>query len=323
MKKLRWLAAAGLMALAFAAPQVAQADDSCAPYLAINERYIDMDDSTGRVYINEDNRAMIPLRLVNNELGMETQWRPYGTVTVSGGASDKKVEMTIGHKDVTIDGKETTFGTAPVLKNNRVYLPARDLMQLYGVVAWDYDRVVIFTDTKDPYYYVTYDKGLWRITDDKIDTVALPEGMEVTRFYHKPDTVSRHAKVIDGKRYLTIYYDQNLSGVAQLFRDDGDHLTHLIRLCHTTDFTVDGNKIYHTMGTDAGSETSFIKPNRLLVDTLNDDGSRTQRAYDLDFAVNDASLSIQDHKLLVTTPDGSEHIVDVSTMTPDAEYNEE
>ena len=70
--------------------------------LRINGDKVITDEQIGEPYINENDRVMIPLRMVNSYLGYETDWQPDGSIRITGGGLD--VELAIGSRDVTVNG---------------------------------------------------------------------------------------------------------------------------------------------------------------------------------------------------------------------------
>lgn len=75
-----------------------------------------------------DNRTMVPIRVITETLGGTVDWNNR-TVTLN--IDGKLLQMTIGQ---TIPG----FDAAPILKNNRTYVPVRYVAEALGAdVAWD------------------------------------------------------------------------------------------------------------------------------------------------------------------------------------------
>ncbi|MDO4281901.1 MAG: copper amine oxidase N-terminal domain-containing protein [Peptococcaceae bacterium] len=303
MKNLRWLAAAGLMALAFAAPQVAQAEDA-AVNLQVNGDYVFTDESKGQAYINESGRTMVPLRVVGDNLNYTTDWTSDGKIHISG--KDGKVDVTlqVGSKEYTANGQAGQFATAPLVRDGRTYLPARDFSELYGSIYWDGESrtVLICSEVENGYYIIG--NHLLRGNAEGIASVSMPEGYDVSSF-GKPDQVANQ-RIIDGTGYVAINYNYNHSQQCPFFRDDGDHMTLLATINGSSSFWVEGNTIYHTMGIGAGPWTSSIDPKALLITT----GENTQ-AIKLDFDVNTCTLSMENGQLIATEENGTRHVIDV------------
>lgn len=94
-------------------------------------------------FVDKNNRTMLPLRTVLNTLGIDNnavKWDEKAqTVTVTQGG--KTVVCKIGIKELTINGQRKALDTAPVIKNNRTFLPLRPLLNAFGIadnaILWD------------------------------------------------------------------------------------------------------------------------------------------------------------------------------------------
>ena len=86
--------------------------------LRINGDKVITDEQIGEPYINENDRVMIPLRMVNSYLGYETDWQPDGSIRITGDGLD--VELAIGSRDVTVNGDAQELACVPVLKQGRI-----------------------------------------------------------------------------------------------------------------------------------------------------------------------------------------------------------
>ena len=303
MKNKRFLCTLACAAL-LAAPGTALADSTDVS-LIVGDEYVVTDEAAGQVYINDAGRTMIPLRVVGDAMGYDTEWSS-GTVHVTGSDGAVDVTMTIGETAYTVNGEAGSFETAPVIQNGRTYLPARDFSELYGNIYWDGASRSVWITQDEGTSYRVLGNGLLRSDAGGIQPVAMPEGYAVSSF-GKSDLVVNQ-RVIDGTGYAVINYDNNSSGQCSLFRDDGDAMTRLATVNGTSSFTVDGDTVYHTMGTSAGPWTSDIVPERLLV-TDGTTGETT--AYDLDFAVNACTLEMQDGQLVAVDRDGTVHAIEL------------
>ncbi|MDO4281073.1 MAG: copper amine oxidase N-terminal domain-containing protein [Peptococcaceae bacterium] len=315
MKNLRWLAAAGLMALAFAAPQAGQAADGSVA-LNVNGATVASDASKGQAYINESGRTMIPLRVVGENLDYTTDWTPDGKIHISG--KDGKVDVTlqVGSKEYTANGQAGQFATAPLVRDGRTYLPARDFTEIYGNIYWDGDMRTVFIYNKDEINYLPLRKNILRRDATGAHMLTMPEGYEMDSGYFV--NYMNAYKILEDKGYVLITYHSIATPLeGTLFRDDGDHMTYVAKVNTSSDFTVMGGTLYHTMGVNAGLATSQIVPQRLYATSL--DGKETTVNYTLDFAVNACKLTSADGNLVATDKDGVQHVVDLSTLVPDAE----
>lgn len=90
-------------------------------------------------YINQDNRTMVPIRFISNALGVpdsSIQWdNSTQTATIS---ASKKIKITVGKHDLTVDGQNVSMDTATENTQDRVFIPARFIAEALGAtVNWD------------------------------------------------------------------------------------------------------------------------------------------------------------------------------------------
>ena len=101
----------------------------------VNGAQVDFPDAMP--YIDTNNRVMVPVRFVSEQLGAKVEWDKVAMrVTVTDG--DKEVLLTIGNKEVMVNGEARTLDTAAVLKGTRTYVPLRFVSEALGAnVRWD------------------------------------------------------------------------------------------------------------------------------------------------------------------------------------------
>lgn len=309
MMKKKLLTAVACVAL-LAMPSAALADSSDV-HLLVGNDYVDADASTGAPYINDAGRTMIPLRVVGEAMGYTTEWQADGSIHVVGDDGAVDVTMQVGSNAYIANGEAGTFETAPTLKDDRTYLPARDFSELYGSVYWENDTRTVWIYQDEKTIYTIMGNSLLRADANGIVPLTMPEGCEVSQF-GKGDFIINQ-RVIDGTGYVTINYNHNHSMQGPLLRDDGDHMTRLITLNVGSSFWVDGDTIYYTHGTNAGPWSNYIDPYRLVVTTLKD-GEEITKGYDMDFAINSCTLDMIDGQLVATNESGVQHMIDVEVL---------
>ena len=121
---------AGLTCAALLAAPGAAMAESTDVQLIVNDAHVGSSEAEGQVYINDAGRTMIPLRLVSETLDYETNWQPDGSIQITSADGTVDVTLQIGNTAYTANGETGTFATAPTLKNDRAYLPARDFTEL-------------------------------------------------------------------------------------------------------------------------------------------------------------------------------------------------
>ncbi len=306
MKKQKLISVIGC-ALFFAFPGMAAADSNDV-VLKINEAYIEATPEQGQAYINDGGRTMIPLRLVSESLGYTTQWQEDGRISITSHDASVDVTLQVGSVDYLANGTSGQFETAPVLKNNRTYLPARDFSELYGSIYWDGVTRTVWIYQDDGSAYSILGNELLRANAEDIVPVKMPQNYDVSSL-GKPDQVLAQ-RMIDGKGYVAIGYNMNHSLNCPLFRDDGSDMTYLTTINGSSSFWVEGHTIYHTDGTNAGLWSSGIDPNRLYVTKLSEAEEET-KTYELDFPVNACTLDKVDGQLIATDENGMQHRIEL------------
>lgn len=83
-----------------------------------------------------NNRTLVPIRFVSEELGAKVQWDNKSKV-VTINLDNTEVQMQIGSKNVKINGVSKAMDTTPEYKNNRVFVPLRYISEGLKVgVEW-------------------------------------------------------------------------------------------------------------------------------------------------------------------------------------------
>ena len=95
-----------------------------------------------RVYFDQppilyNNRTMVPLRRIFEELGARVTWNG-NTQTATGTKGDRTVKVTIGQKKMYVNGREYTLDIAPIVVGGRTLVPARAIAKGLGCdVDWN------------------------------------------------------------------------------------------------------------------------------------------------------------------------------------------
>jgi len=83
--------------------------------------------TTGAAPFNEDGRLMVPARPVAEALGGSMRWIHPGEIQIT--REDRVISMFVGRRAYTINLMQKTMDVAPVVKDNRTYVPARPLAE--------------------------------------------------------------------------------------------------------------------------------------------------------------------------------------------------
>lgn len=150
----------------------------------------------------ENDRTYVPVRFLANSLGITDEhikWDDAAqAVTME---SDKlKVKLTVGQKDVDVNGQGTPTDVAPLLRNGRTYLPARFVAEALGFkVEWvnDTQMVLVYWPGDVPpndnvvyEHYQEKNKPASSTTPVNNDLVDVPRdgggGLDMTKPTEKP-----------------------------------------------------------------------------------------------------------------------------------------
>ena len=87
--------------------------------------------------IIRQNRTMLPVRFVAENLGAEVAWDgATSTATLTSGTTE--IKITIGATTATVNGEEKPLDAPAFIENSRTYLPVRFVAEALGAtVAWD------------------------------------------------------------------------------------------------------------------------------------------------------------------------------------------
>jgi len=302
--------------------------------LVINDKTVATNEDIGQPYITSDGRTMIPLRLVSEELGYQTEWQEDGTIHITSDDGMVDVRLTVDADNYLANGKPGVFSTRPTLWNDRTYLPARDFMELYGTVKWDNDTRTVTVKTGEPSVEETSD-WIFKLsfggdietvgnmyvtaTNEKTGKVVYLTGLEdvfgdwAGDTGHYLDYYFNGSKVINGQHSVTVGR-QGLMGNAEaaLFLvPDLDsvgttaELSYVRSFNHTSDYTMVNGYLYYTQGTKG----PFIyDPNVLYFAKIGDE-ALTYVTFELDFPVNACTLRVEDGVLIATEKDDTRHEV--------------
>jgi uncharacterized protein YbbC (DUF1343 family) len=94
-------------------------------------------------YIDNNNRTMVPLRVISEGLGAIVAWDETDrSITVT--SNTGTIRMIIGNTKVLVNGEERVMDTNPVIKNSRTMVPLRYVGEFMGAkVSWDGEFYVV------------------------------------------------------------------------------------------------------------------------------------------------------------------------------------
>lgn len=333
----KWTAGASLVAVLSLAALPAYADTDIASTdlrLVVNDKVVETNEDIGQPFITSDGRTMIPLRLVSEEFGYKTDWQEDGTIHITSDDGSVDVKFTLGTDNYLANGKPGVFNTRPTLINDRTYLPARDFMELYGVVKWDdATRTVTITtgsqpaeETSDWTFKMGFGGDIETIThlyvvatNEKTGKVVYLTGLEDVYgdwsedSAHYADFYLNNAKRINGQQTITVGRQSAMANaeVSLFFVPDLDTagttaaLTYVCDFNYSTDYTIANGYLYYTQGTKG----PFVYDENMLYFYKIGDDTRDCVSFELDFPVNRCTLTVEDGTLVATEKDGTHHNV--------------
>lgn len=117
------------------------------PFALMNGSMTRIDSENTEVvpYIS-DGRTLVPLRFIAEAFGAEVEWdEEKQEIAVTKGRA--VIKMTVGSTDYTVNRKPAELDTAPVLSEDRTYVPLRAVAEALGEkVAWDSSGVIYISD---------------------------------------------------------------------------------------------------------------------------------------------------------------------------------
>lgn len=96
--------------------------------VTLNDDFVVFEDAEPFV---KENRTFVPFRAILEKAGAKVEWDKEAK-KVTAELDGKKVEMTIGNKTILVDGKEVELDVAPLIKDNRTYIPLRGAFEGLG-----------------------------------------------------------------------------------------------------------------------------------------------------------------------------------------------
>ena len=107
----------------------------------VNDAYLPIDEENSLVvpYIDGNNRTLVPVRFVSEQLGAEVQWNAT-TREVSIQQGSTFIQMYVGKTEYLVNGEPRTMDTAPVINSgwNRTMVPVRFIAETLGCdVDWE------------------------------------------------------------------------------------------------------------------------------------------------------------------------------------------
>ena len=111
------------------------------------EKQIDEQNGAVTVFVEND-RSYVPVRFISENYGGDVE-RIQETQTVIITFNDRTISLTIGTPEITINGKVTKLDVAPIVRNDRTFLPLRACTEAIGKEVFYSDGLILISDVKD------------------------------------------------------------------------------------------------------------------------------------------------------------------------------
>lgn len=111
------------------------------------EKQIDEQNNDVAVFV-ENYRSYVPVRFISENYGGDVEWIPE-TQTVNITFEDRTISLTIGKPEIMINGEVTKLDVAPIVRNDRTFLPLRACTEAIGKEVFYSDGLILISDVKD------------------------------------------------------------------------------------------------------------------------------------------------------------------------------
>ena len=111
------------------------------------EKQIDEQNNDVAVFVEND-RSYVPVRFISDNYGGDVEWIPE-TQTVNITFEDRTISLTIGKPEIMINGEVTKLDVAPIVRNDRTFLPLRACTEAIGKEVFYSDGLILISDVKD------------------------------------------------------------------------------------------------------------------------------------------------------------------------------
>lgn len=111
------------------------------------EQQIDADNPDVCVFVEND-RSYVPVRFISESYQGQVEWLPE-TQTVNIVFDDRTISLTIGVPEIIINGETNQLDVAPIIKNERTFLPLRACTEAIGKEVFYSKGLILISDIPD------------------------------------------------------------------------------------------------------------------------------------------------------------------------------
>lgn len=315
-------------------------------HLVLNGQQATFDPQLGQPYINKSGRTMLPLRAIGEASGADV-FRVNKRIVLRKPRAGFMAWMDMDSKRFVVNYQEHFMDVSPVLSSRwRLYLPARAIAETFGSVDWDpaTRTVTITSNLQDKHTNTQYpvnDSLLYELTNGSssedgqdiyldrknpaknVSTLlSFPAAQAQTYKSLGKDSLLLNSVKEVGKGALIVVetpqerFEDNTMDVY--FDDDTSNaLQYAGVVCRTSDYASDGTYLFSTDGVlPAG--TSGVDEKMIYIHKIGDSSVFATPELDIDFALNECTLTVEGSNLKATSPDGSVHTLAISDLLKQA-----
>lgn len=111
------------------------------------EKQIDEDNPAVEVFVDND-RSFVPVRFISESYEGKVAW-VQETQTVNITFADRTISLTIGKPEIIINGETKVLDVAPIIRNERTFLPLRACTEAIGKEVFYSKGLILISDIPD------------------------------------------------------------------------------------------------------------------------------------------------------------------------------
>ena len=111
------------------------------------EKQIDEDNPAVEVFVEND-RSYVPVRFISESYQGTVEW-VQETQTVNITFADRTISLTIGKPEIIINGEMKELDVAPIIRNERTFLPLRACTEAIGKEVFYSKGLILVSDIPD------------------------------------------------------------------------------------------------------------------------------------------------------------------------------
>ena len=111
------------------------------------EKQIDEDNPAVEVFVEND-RSYVPVRFISESYQGTVEW-VQETQTVNITFADRIISLTIGKPEIIINGETKVLDVAPIIRNERTFLPLRACTEAIGKEVFYSKGLILISDVPD------------------------------------------------------------------------------------------------------------------------------------------------------------------------------